>query len=692
MVATCGLLLLAVTLVFGQTVYFEFVNLDDASNVYMNPHVTGGVTAQEVKWALTERYHGAWMPLTWISHMLNCQVYGLEAGGHHLTNVLLHAATAVLLFLVLRQMTRRLWPSAFLAAIFAVHPLRAESVAWVTERKDVLSGLFFMLALGAYVWYARRRFSIVRYMAVVISFAMGLMAKPMLVTLPFVLLLLDYWPLGRWTSPTTRGSPTNADAAIADAGSLPEPGSRRASRPAPRGQLGIATRLVLEKVPLLALTVTSCALNIWSNANLGVDLPEQRSTFWSRIDNAPVAYVSYLGMFFYPAKLAVFYPRPSLDAPLLEVFAAVVVLIAITSVAWVMRRKHPYLLVGWLWYLGMLVPASGAYKFGLQTLCDRFTYLPQIGLCVALVWALADASRSWPLRPAACGLLAAAILAALMGCAWRQTSFWHDDVTLWTHTLECTSRNRFAHHGLGNAYLALGEMEKAIDQYRAAIAIEPNYAMSHYNLGIALASVGRLDEAIAEYAKVIELQPDNAEAHNNLGNALSMQGRWGEAIAEYQKVVDLQPASAVAHNNLGHALAIQGRLAWAMFHCQEALKIDPTFAEAHYNVGNIWYCRRRFEEAINAYQKALETNPDLAMAHYPLGRALAERGRLDEAIAEYGKALETTSELAADVHNSLGLALAARGRPDEAALHFRSALAIRPNFFDARQHLDSVSP
>ena len=620
--AICGLLLLAVGLVFGQTVYHEFIDLDDSLSVVRNPHITAGLTEKAVKWAFTERYDGAWIPLTRISHMLDCQVYGLDAGAHHLTNVLLHAATAALLFLVLRQMTRRLWPSAFVAAVFAIHPLRVESVAWVTERKDVLSGLFFMLTLAAYVWYVRRRFSFVRYAAVIVFFAMGLMAKPMLVTLPFLLLLLDYWPLGRWTAPA------------------------------------IAARLVLEKIPLLALTVASCAISVWAYTGYATEQPDQCYSLAWRIGNVPIAGMSYIGMFFWPANLAIPYPRPSAEWPLLKVTGAAVVLAVVTSAAVVMRRKSPYLLVGWLWYWGMLVPVSGVFRFGLQTLSDRFTYLPQIGLCVALAWAVADASRAWPLRPALCSIAAATLLAVLMRCAWWQTSFWHDDLTLWNHTLECTSQNRVAHLSLGNTYVRLGKLDKAIDQYREAIAIEPGYSMPHYNLGVALAGAGRLDEAIAEYQKAVDLQPDNA----------------------------------VAHNNLAHGLSIRGRLETALFHCQEALRIDPHFAEAHFNAGNVWYRLGRLDEAIHEFQQALEANPGLAMVHYPLARALTDRDRLDEAIAEYGKSLETTSDFAADVHYHLGLALSARDRPDEAAAHFRSALAIRPNFIEARYHLSRVSP
>jgi protein O-mannosyl-transferase len=648
--AVCGLLLLAVGLVFGQTLRHDFVNLDDSVIVYLNPHVAGGLTAEGVKRAFTRRYVELYTPVTVITHLLDCQFYGLNAGGHHLTNVLLHAATAVLLFLVLRQMTGRLWPSALVAGVFAVHPLRVESVAWIAERKDVLSGLFFVLALGAYVRYVRRPFSVLRYLTVMGLFLLGLMAKPMLVTLPFVLLLLDYWPLGRFAAASTadggpgwNGNPTTAS----------QPAPPQATQPRLRWSRRAATRLVLEKVPLLALAIVFCAVAIWSCSSDGVDVLDRRFALSWRVENAPISYCWYLGTFFYPAGLAAQYPGPGFDLPLWKVSWALVILVVITSAALIGRRRCPYLLVGWLWCLGMLIPVSEFLHFGMQTVADRYTYLPQIGLCLALTWGLADVLRSLPVRRWACGVAAALALVVLMGCAWRQTSFWRNSDSLWTRTLACTSRNGQAHHGLGNLFLDRGQIDKAIEQYQAAIAIEPDNAMAHYNLGVALASMGRLDEAIEQYRKTVQLQPNDA----------------------------------AAQNNLGQALLIRGQIEKGMTHCQEALRIDPQFAEAHYNVGNVLYFRGRMDEAIAEYQAAVRTKPELAPAHYHLGLALARRGRFDDAIVEYRKALETKSDFAAEVHNALGLALAARGRPDEAIIHYRKALAISPDFIDARYNL-----
>ena len=351
-------------MVFGQTVRHEFINCDDDQYVYENPQVARGFTAQGIVWAFTHFHSANWHPLTWLSHMLDCQLYGLNhPGGHHLTNVLLHAASAILLFLVLRQMTGDLWPSAFVAALFAIHPLHVESVAWVAERKDVLSGLFFMLTLAAYVGYARRPFSLLRYLLVTVLFALGLMAKPMLVTLPFVLLLLDYWPLGR------------IGAAV--------PQSPQQAR-LPRQSSLALRRVLLEKLPWLVLTAASCVVTRFAQQTALVST--ERLPLPSRIANALVSYVAYLGQFFYPVGLAVLYPYPQSTLPIWKIVGALLLLVGISLAVLACRRKCPYLLVGWLWYLGMLVPVIGLVQVGDQSMADRYTYLTQIGLYIALAW------------------------------------------------------------------------------------------------------------------------------------------------------------------------------------------------------------------------------------------------------------------------------------------------------------------
>ncbi|NLS97717.1 MAG: tetratricopeptide repeat protein [Planctomycetaceae bacterium] len=638
----CGFLLLAVGLVFGQTADFEFIVLDDLSDVTMNPHVNEGLKADEVWWVFTHCYAAAWMPMTWISHMLDCELFGLNAGGHHLTNVVLHAATAVLLFLVLRQWTGRLWPSALVAAVFAIHPLRVESVAWVTERKDVLSGLFFMLTLWAYGSYVRRRFSIFRYSLVLACFALALMSKPMVVTVPFLLLLLDYWPLGRWTIPAAVSQAAGEEAPAAN---LPL-----------RGRLRIASLLLLEKVPMLAMVAGSSIVTLQAYDVEGVAIFEQRYDLAWRVGNGLLSYVSYLGMFFYPVDLATPYPRPGLELPYGRIAGAAVLLVFFTLAAVAARRKYPYVFVGWFWYVGMLVPVSGILQFGMQAMADRFTYLPQIGMCMALVWALAEAFKRWRLRNTVYALGAAAILAVLMVRAYRQTSLWRNDHIFWNHALACNPRNWWAYYGLGNVHQGQGEFDKAIDYYRKAIALHADDPLVHYNFGVALACVGRLDEAIEAYKKTIELHPNHAVAKNNLGNTLLLRGHPEQALA----------------------------------YCREAIRLDPDFAEAHFNIGTILFLRGRADEAIREFQQAVAIKPEYPEAYYALGAVLAQHGRFDEAIDAFRKALESPSAFAADIHFALGNALVARDRSEEAATHFRKALELRPVFPAAEYQLKQV--
>jgi len=694
--AVCGLLLLAVGLVFGQTVRHPFANYDDGEFVYENPHVAPGLTGKGIFWAFSHFEGHYWIPLCRLSSMLDCQLYGLNAGGHHLTNVLLHATTAVLLFLVLGRLTGGFWPSALVAALFAVHPLHVESVAWVTERKDMLSGLFFVLTLGAYGWYARRPFSLSRYLLLVTVFVMGLMAKPMLVTLPLVLLLLDYWPLRR----------------MASAADISPAGGER------RGRFSLPMRCVLDKIPLLLLVALFCGVTYWTMSN--VVASEEQLPFSWRIANALVSYVAYLSQFICPLGLAPFYPHPGTDLPLWKVIGAGVVLASISAGVLACRRRYPYLLVGWLWYAGMLVPVIGLVQVGAAAMADRFTYLPQIGLDVALAWGAADLCRSWPSRRWVCGIASASVFAALMGCAWRQTSFWRDSETLWTHALACTSRNNVAHNNLGLAlagrdrldeamahyrealeikpshvealtnlgvaFARLGRFGEAMAQYRQALEIKPDAAETHYDLGVALARLGRFDEAMAHYRKALEIKPDHFEALNNLGVALARLGRLGEAIAQYRQALEIKPGYLEAHNNLGNALADGGQFDEAMAQYRQALEIKPDSVEAHNNLGRLLARLGRFGEATAQYRQAVEIKPDSAEAYNNLGRLFTRLNRFGEATAQYQKALEIEPG-SAEARCNLGIAFARLGRIDEAMAQFREALKIKPELAEAHHNL-----
>jgi protein O-mannosyl-transferase len=506
--ALCIALVAITSAVFGQTLNYKFVNLDDTTDVYENPIVRQGLTWKGVVWACG--FHSSnWFPLVWLSHMFDCQVFGLSAGGHHLTNVLLHAVTVVLLFLVLRQMTGTLWRSAFVAAIFAVHPLRVESVAWVTERKDVLSGFFFILTIGAYVRYVRLK-SPARYALVLIAFALGLMSKAMLITLPLVLLLLDYWPL-------QRNVPIKS--------------------------------LLLEKLPFLVLSgadtiATYCAQRTGIQWTGGFSLPH-------RLANAMASCAVYLGQMVWPARLAVFYPFPRAGLPATEILAAGVVLAAGFVVVWRFRKDYPWLGVGWIWYLVMLIPVLGLIQVGGQAHADRFTYLPQIGIYIAITWTVAR----WNMNRLAAGVLMAGAVVGLAVCARRQTIYWRDSKSLWNHALACTKDNFVAYRSLATELRDEGRLDDAIALYQTGLRINNSDMFGHNDFGVALYEKGRVDEAIAHYETALRINPTIASAHSNLGVALARKGREHEAMAHYQQAANLQPDNATFQNNLAWLLA-----------------------------------------------------------------------------------------------------------------------------------------
>ncbi|MGA3163238.1 MAG: tetratricopeptide repeat protein [Verrucomicrobiota bacterium] len=562
----CVLLAVAVFLVFGQTLRYDFVNYDDDVYFSSNPHVQAGLTWPGALWAFTTGYDGIWHPLTWLSLMLDVDLFGTGPAGPHLTNVLLHAATAVLLFLVLRQMTGALWSSAFVAAIFSIHPLRVESVAWVTGRKDVLSGLFFMLTLGAYARYveqskAQSPKSRAFYGLALLFFALGLMSKPMLVTVPFVLLLLDFWPLGRFSF-SGKPSTFNSDE----------------SRAGPPLSTWPASRLVIEKIPFLLLSAGSCLATVFAQPHNIARI--EKISLDLRIYNAVVSYVIYLGKMVYPARLAVFYPYSASEMLAWKAGLGMVLLAGICIAFFWLRHKRPYLLVGWLWYLGMLVPVIGLMQVAGHARADRYTYLPQIGIYIIVAWGVGNLLRSWRYRRQVFGIAASIVIAALMACASIQTSYWRNSESLWTHALACTSRNYIAHNNLALVLAAQGQSADAFQHFKEALEINPRFVEAYNNLGVVLAQQGQSAEAIRHFQKAIELQPDCSDAYNSLGNALADQGHLAEAITNYQKAVKLNPDFAAAHYNLGNALALQGRYAEAIGHFRKTLQLKPDDAKA----------------------------------------------------------------------------------------------------------------
>jgi Flp pilus assembly protein TadD len=597
--------------------------------------------------------------------MLDCELYGTDAGGHHLTSVLLHTASVILLFLVLRRLTGFLWRSTFVAAVFAIHPLHVESVAWIAERRDVLSGLFFMLTVWAYGRYVEKQSRVegrassagggslaldprrwtLDYCLVLLFFALGLMSKPMVVTLPFVLLLLDYWPLNRLSGFTPK----------------------------------VLFRLVAEKIPLLALSGAACVATMVAQKE--IIMPEPVAL---RIGNAVVSYVIYLRQMVWPTGLAVLYPYPR-ALPGWEIALTAGLLAAISAGVFLGRQRRPYLLMGWLWYLGMLVPAIGLVQSGLRAHADRYTYQPQIGLYFALTWWVADLSVGWRHRREVLGAIGTIILVALILCARVQTSYWRNSESLWTHTLACTSDNATAHVSLGSALLQNGSVDEAIAHFQTALQIRPDNtpdnAGAQLDLGNALLQKGSVDEAMVHFQTALQIKPDYAEAHYDFGSALCQNGRVDEGIIHFQKALEINPDFVEARNNLGNALLLKGSVDEAVSQYQKALQIRPDFAEARNNLDNALLVRNRADEALAECQKALQLNPDSAEVLNNLAWLLATcpdahiRNGV-QALQYAVRACELTHYEVTIFVGTLAAAYAEAGRYDEAIAMAQKACAL----------------
>lgn len=539
--------------------------------------------------------------------MLDGQLFGLSPGGHHLGNVLLHGGAAIFLFLVLWRMTSALWRSAFVAAVFAIHPLRVESVAWVTERKDVLSGVFFMLTLAAYVRHVRHPQSPARYIAVVFLFALGLLCKSMLVTLPLVLLLLDYWPLSRFSQ-------------------LPE------LRP-----------LLREKVPLVLLSVLCAVIQLFANHENIVR--SETMSLLIRTENAVVSCADYIGKMFHPVDLVVFYPHPGNTLPASKIAFAFVLLIVISAAAFAARKRQPWLLVGWLWYLGMLVPVLGLVQSGDLARADRYTYLPQIGLYIALTWTAGDFCAGLRHRGPLLATVAVSVIAALAVTSRRQTAHWRDSETLWNHALACNPDNAIAHENLGSALDLKGRHDDAIAHHRRAVEIKPDYGPAFNSVGSYLLLAGRVGEAIPLFQKALEIMPANAVAHSNLANCFLKTAQFDDAIAHFRRAIEITPDFAGAEANLGGAFLLTGRAANAIEHYEKALELQPGNAATHANLASALLQTARTREAVDHLQTALALQPDFALAHARLAHALLLSGAAQDAIPHFQKALDLEPDM-----------------------------------------------
>jgi len=627
----CIFLVVTTFVVYWQVLDSDFINYDDNEYVTENIRVHKGVTFDSLTWAFTSSHSSNWHPLTWISHMIDCQLYGLNPMGHHLTSLLFHVANTLLLLLILVRMTGTLWQSSFAVALFALHPLHVESVAWVAERKDVLSTFFMMLAIWAYILYVKKG-NIRRYLLVVLFFVLGLMSKPMLVTLPFILLLLDFWPLGRFCHiHETRNVVTSQQT---------------------NERLGIL-RLLWEKVPFFALAVGSSVVTFIVQERSGaVTLLEQYS-IQTRIINAFVAYTEYMLNMIWPVKLVVMYPHPGNSLLLWKGVAAGLALVIITILVIRKARKIPYLAVGWLWYVVTLIPVIGIVQVGAQAMADRYTYITLIGLFIIIAWGANDLLSKWLYRKICLGTLAAIILPVLIVLTWKQVQYWENGITLFKHTVKHTSNNVVIYNNLGIAYKNSGKYKEAIEAYKQAIRINPDYAKAYSNLGVAYNESGKYKEAIEVCKKSIRINPDSAKAHFNLGVAYGELGKYKEAIEACKQALRIDPDYATAHSNLGVAYGVLGMYKESIEEFKQAVEIDPDDLLAHNNLGYAYLSSSMHKEAIDAYKQVVRIDPDYAKAHFGLGYAYLSLNDRGSAIEQYKILKRLDSILAKELFNMI---------------------------------------
>lgn len=697
-----GLTLLTLA-VYSQVYRHGFIDFDDTVYVLQNRHVNQGLTWSGIVWAFTTGYATNWHPLTWLSHMLDCRLFGLAAGPQHLVSVLFHIVGTLLLFLVLRDLTGALWKSASVAALFALHPLHVESVAWIAERKDVLSTMFWMLTLWTYLRYVRKPGAL-RYSACLLCFALGLMAKPMLVTLPFVLLLIDFWPLGRFSAPA--GAKTGK--------------KKQAPEPVPNRWLHPVLALIREKAPFFILAAASSIVTYLVQASGGAVKSATVFPFATRVANALHAYAGYLVNAAWPSGLTFFYRYPFGGYPIWRTALAALLLIGITVLAFRFAGRFPYFTVGWLWYLGTLVPVIGLVQAGWQAMADRYTYIPLIGIFVIVVWGAAEVAAAIPGGRKILIAAGAAALMAFSTATWFQLRWWRDSATLFSRALALDRENYMAHGLLGNslamqhkypeaiahysealrlkpdevdfignlgsALYRMGKTEEAIEQYSRALAIDPNEPYALKNLGLALYDRGEFAEALARFEKARAKTPEDLTLLCARANALARTGKYQESIGSYRQVLSKEPENTEALFGLGLVLGHLGDDAGALQALEKSLQINPGYAEAHNSLANIRFKQGRMDQAISHYQQAVRLKPQNPEMRYNLGIALYSQGKDEEAIANYREAIRLRPQYA-EAYLGLAAALERQGDERQALANCAEAVRRKPDFGEAYDRL-----
>jgi tetratricopeptide (TPR) repeat protein len=657
-------LTLAVIIVFGQIRHHEFVNFDDPDYITENLYVRDGWSLDGVKWAFTTRLHKHWHPVTWLSHMTDVEVFGVNPRGHHLVSLLIHLLNTLLLFWVLRRMTDKIWQSAFVAALFALHPLHVEPVAWVADRKDLLCALAWILAMWAYVGYAARP-AIGRYLIVMVLFVVGLMAKPMMVTLPVVLILLDYWPLSRLKiSPVD--PPTISPVS---------------------GQVSIE-RAVVEKAGFFIFILISALVTIYAMQGIGgIDIYGSW-TSGKKVAVSLVSYVVYLHKALWPSGLAVSYPVVS-DVPMWQALGAALLLAAVTAAVVRWGRRCPYLPVGWFWYLITLLPVIGLVQFGPSRMADRYTYLPLIGIFIMVAWGVVDLVVRVSSRKKLLVVMAAGTIAACMIASIAQTAHWKDSYTLFSHSVKVAPQNSWVQHNYGAAAMERGRWDEAMQAFEEVLRLDPRDTAARNQLGILLSKKGRPEEALAVFRKALELDPRDAEIAYNMGLCLLQLGKKAEAREQFEHSLRISPNNEGGQNMLGVLLTEEQEYEEARSHFREAIRIAPHRPAGEYNMGLSYLQEGNIEAAKTHFSRALEIDPNHSKAHLYLGKLLVREKDLDGALAHFNEVLRLNPE-DAEAQHAVGTILYDKGQMETAKRYLTRAVDLNPDNAEAKRLLVQI--
>jgi protein O-mannosyl-transferase len=666
MIISILILIMLSIIIYWNTQNHTFIYYDDQLYVTSNHRIQAAITLKNVFSMFTDTHTGNWHPLTMMSHMLDWQLFGEKAGGHHWISVIIHIFNTVLLFLLLNQLTGAIWRSFLVAALFAVHPINVESVAWVAERKNVLSTFFWILTILFYVWYVKQP-GWKRYLLVFLCFALGLMSKPMLVTLPFVLLLLDYWPLNRTSINTQNKNQVEIQT------------------PLQKGKPKLSF-LILEKIPLFILTAISICVTLYTQHNVRAMVNLDSLPVLKRINNAIVSYGLYIKKMFWPMDLSVFYPLYNIDIWQLLIGSALMVTLTIIALNY--YRKYPYLLVGWFWYIGTLVPVIGLVQVGAQSMADRYAYVPFIGLFIMLVWYLANIVKRNACKKFSLILTSFIVILVLSVLSWQRCQLWGDQFALWNDVLK-NHKVAFAYNFRGLAYVDQGQYSLALADYNIAIARDKKFAEAINNRGILYSTIGQYKNALKDYNQAIELQPKFADAYYNRGILYLEINKWDAAISDFTIAINIDPYMADYFNNRGVALRLKGEYEKSFADFGRALKINQNLAEAYFNRGIINNIYEKYIPAIANFTEALKIKPQYTDAYFNRGVSFAFLGKYDDAIRDFRQVLNINANYIPDLEN-MGSLLKKMKRYEESSIQLKKILQIKPNDQEALKNIKEI--